>query len=212
MRITKLGGYLAIIAAIGLLISEMFDGLVSPQASGLIGIWSNAAITFAMFAFCYYFIQDDKDNGLLYLIPILALMGWTANAVGQGVGLVEHTTNIESVNALASISGAVGFSAGFGGFLASALLGYYIFGKSQFNANIIYKIVTVIFVIGSIGFVVLGILIPLTTEGREVATIAGEAGKNMLPFDGGILAIIWIPGIISTLVWTIWTGLIFLKK
>ena len=58
----------------------------------------------------------------------------------------------------------------------------------------------------------LGILIPLTTEGREVATIAGEAGKNMLPFDGGILAIIWIPGIISTLVWTIWTGLIFLKK
>ena len=66
MRITKLGGYLAVIAAIGLLISEMFDGLVSPQASGLIGIWSNAAITFAMFAFCYYFIQDDKDNGLLY--------------------------------------------------------------------------------------------------------------------------------------------------
>ena len=212
MQLTKLGGYLVIIAAIGLLISQMFDGIVSPQASGIIAIWANTGFTFAVFAFCYYFIQDDKDNGLLYLIPILALMGWTANTIGLGLDLPRGTTNIESVNALASMSGAVGFSAGFGGFLSNALLGYYIFGKSQFNANIIYKIVTVIFVIGSIGFVALGILIPLTTEGREVATIAGEAGKNIFPFDRGILAIIWIPGIISTLVWTIWTGLIFLKK
>ena len=212
MQLTKLGGYLVIIAAIGLLISQMFDGIVSPQASGIIAIWANTGFTFAVFAFCYYFIQDDKDNGLLYLIPILALMGWTANAVGQGMGLVQSTANIESVNALTSMSGAVGFSAGFGGFLANALLGYYIFRKPQFNANIIYKIVTIIFIIGSIGFVALGILIPLVTEGREVATIAGEAGKNIFPFDRGILAIIWIPGIISTLVWTIWTGLIFLKK
>ena len=212
MRITKLGGYLAVIAAIGLLISEMFDGLVSPQASGLIGIWSNAAITFAMFAFCYYFIQDDKDNGFLYLIPILALMGWTANTIGLGIGLPRGTTNIDSVNALASMSGAVGFSAGFGGFLSNALLGYYIFGKPQFNSNIIYKIVTAIFIIGSIGFVTLGILIPLATEGREVATVVGEAGKNILPFNTAILALIWIPGIISTLIWTIWTGIIFVKK
>ena len=139
-------------------------------------------------------------------------MGWTANTVGLGMGLPQGTTNIASVNALASMSGAVAFSAGFGGFLSNALLGAYIIRKPQFNANIIYKIVTAIFVVGSLGFVVLGILIPLATEGREVARVVGEAGKNILPFDTVILAFIWIPGIISTLVWTIWTGLIFLKK
>tara|TARA_B100001750_G_scaffold27753_1_gene18305 strand:+ start:238 stop:876 length:639 start_codon:yes stop_codon:yes gene_type:complete len=212
MSTTKLGGYLVIVAAIGLLISQLFDGIVSPEASGLIAIWSNTGFTFGVFAFCYYFIQDDKDNGFLYLIPILALMGWTANTIGLGIGLPRGTTNIDSVNALASMSGAVGFSAGFGGFLSNALLGYYIFGKPQFNSNIIYKIVTAIFIIGSLGFVALGILIPLTTEGREVATVLGEAGKNILPFDTVILAFIWIPGIISTLVWTIWTGIIFVKK
>ena len=212
MSTTKLGGYLVIVAAIGLLISQLFDGIVSPEASGLIAIWSNTGFTFGVFAFCYYFIQDDKDNGFLYLIPILALMGWTANTIGLGIGLPQGTTNIDSVNALASMSGAVGFSAGFGGFLSNALLGYYIFGKPQFNSNIIYKIVTAIFIIGSLGFVALGILIPLTTEGREVATVLGEAGKNILPFDTVILAFIWIPGIISTLVWTIWTGIIFVKK
>ena len=212
MKLTKLGGYLVIASAIGLLISQMFDGVVSANASGLIAIWANTGFTFAVFAFCYYFIQDDKDNGLLYLIPILALMGWTANTIGLGLDLPRGTTNIESVNALASMSGAVAFSAGFGGFLSNALLGAYIIRKPQFNANIIYKIVTAIFVVGSLGFVVLGILIPLATEGREVATVVGEAGKNILPFDTVILAIIWIPGIISTLVWTIWTGIIFVKK
>ena len=212
MPITKLGGYLVIFSAIGLLISQMFDGIVSAQASGLIAIWSNSGFTFGVFAFCYYFIQDDKDNGLLYLIPVLALMGWTANTIGLGMGLVQSTTNIESVNALASMAGATGFSAGFGGFLSNALLGYYIFRKSQFNSNIIYKIVTAIFIIESLGFVVLGILIPLSTEGREIATVVGEAGENILPFDTVILAFIWIPGILSTLIWTIWTGILFLKK
>ena len=212
MSITKLGGYLVIFAAIGLTISQLFDGIVSANAGGLIAIWSNTGFTFGVFAFCYYFIQDDKDNGLLYLIPILALMGWTANTIGLGLDLPRGTTNIESVNSLASMSGAVGFSAGFGGFLSNALLGYYIFRKPQFNSNIIYKIVTAIFIIGSIGFVTLGILIPLATEGREVATVVGEAGKNILPFNTAILALIWIPGIISTLIWTIWTGIIFVKK
>ena len=126
MSTTKLGGYLVIVAAIGLLISQLFDGIVSPEASGLIAIWSNTGFTFGVFAFCYYFIQDDKDNGLLYLIPILALMGWTANSVGIGMRLPQETTNIESVNALTSMAGAVGFSAGGAGFLSNALLGYYI--------------------------------------------------------------------------------------
>ena len=65
MSTTKLGGYLVIVAAIGLLISQLFDGIVSPEASGLIAIWSNTGFTFGVFAFCYYFIQDDKDNGCL---------------------------------------------------------------------------------------------------------------------------------------------------
>ena len=120
-------------------ISQLFDGFVSAQASGLIEIWANAGFTFAMFAFCYYFLQNDKDNGLLYLIPILALMGWTANSVGIGMRLPQETTNIESVNALTSMAGAVGFSAGGAGFLSNALLGYYILGKPKFNSNIIYN-------------------------------------------------------------------------
>ena len=51
-----------------------------------------------------------------------------------------------------------------------------------------------------------------STEGREIATVVGEAGENILPFDTVILAFIWIPGILSTLIWTIWTGILFLKK
>jgi len=62
MNTTKLGGYLLIISAIGLLISQLFDGFVSAQASGLIEIWSNTGFTFPIFAFCYYFIQNDKDH------------------------------------------------------------------------------------------------------------------------------------------------------
>ena len=212
MSTTKLGGYLVIIAAIGLFISQLFDGFVSAQASGLIEIWANAGFTFAMFAFCYYFLQNDKDNGLLYLIPILALMGWTANSVGIGMRLPQETTNIESVNALTSMAGAVGFSAGGAGFLSNALLGYCILGKPKFNSNIIYKIVTALCVIGSLGFVALGILIPLATDGREVAEAVGKAGDNILPFNPALMAIIWIPGLISTLIWTIWTGILFLKK
>ena len=139
-------------------------------------------------------------------------MGWTANSVGIGMRLPQETTNIESVNALTSMAGAVGFSAGGAGFLSNALLGYYILGKPQFNSNIIYKIVTALCVIGSLGFVALGILIPLATEGREVAEAVGKAGDNILPFNPALMAIIWIPGLISTLIWTIWTGLIFVKK
>jgi len=67
-------------------------------------------------------------------------MGWTASSIGVGMRLPQETTNIESVNALTSMAGAVGFSVGDGGFLSNALLGYYILRKPQFNSNIIYKI------------------------------------------------------------------------
>ena len=66
--------------------------------------------------------------------------------------------------------------------------------------------------IGSLGFVALGILIPLATEGREVAEAVGKAGDNILPFNPALMAIIRIHRLISTLIWTIWTGLIFVKK
>ena len=212
MALTKLGGYTVILSALALFVGQVLEDAIGQTGSSIAQIWASLGFACATVVFCTYFRKEDEDNGILYLIPILALVGWTASVVGEGMRIRLDQINIESVNAVASISGAASFSAAGGGFLANALLGYYIFGKPQFSQNVIYRIVTVVFIIGSLAFVAMGIVMPFFAEGREAATAVGEYGSQTFPFDMSVLILVWMPGMLATLIWSIWTGVIFVKK
>ena len=98
-------------------------------------------------------------------------------------------------------------------FISTALIGFYVFRKTSFSANNIYKIITILFVIASIAMLVMVSVFPLLVDGgREVATAIGEPGDVKLTISTAILGAIWMSSMSIITIWTILTGFIFLKK
>ena len=142
MSTTKLGGYFFIIASIFLFVGGFIPSDFE-RIGSILAVYGFMGLAFAIYALCSYFRKDDKDNALLSLIPILALIGWAANAYGSAIDISESMASIETVNAVASIGGLIGFTGGVGGFISAALIGIYVLGNPKFIPNSIYKVLTI---------------------------------------------------------------------
>ena len=212
MTTSRLGAYSFIISSILLFISGFLpDGI--DKLGNILSIFGFCGIIYSTYALCAYFRKEDKDNALLTLVPILAIVGWSANAFGSAIRLPLSDTNIESVNAVASIGGSLSATGGLSGFIGTALIGFYVFKKTSFSTNNIYKIITILFVIASIAMLVMVSVFPLLVDGgREVATAVGEPGDVILTISTSILFPIWMISMSIITIWSIVTGFIFLKK
>ena len=211
MTTTRLGSYSFIISAIILFIAGFLpDGL--EKLGIVLSIFGFSGIAYSTYAICHYFRKADNDNALLTLVPILAIIGWSANAFGNAIRMPLSDTNIESVNAVASMGGALSSTGGLPGFISMGLIGFYIFRKTDFSSNNIYKIVTILFVIASIAMLILVSVFPLLVDGREAATAVGNPGNVNLPIAGSIIGVIWMSSMSIITIWTIVTGFILRKK
>ena len=211
MSTTKLGGYFFIIASIFLFVGGFIPSDFE-RIGSILAVYGFMGLAFAIYALCSYFRKDDKDNALLSLIPILALIGWAANAYGSAIDISESMASIETVNAVASIGGLIGFTGGVGGFISAALIGIYVLGNSKFIPNSIYKVLTILFIIAGFAMSTMATIMPLLSEGRDAATAIGDAGNQNFVFDASMLFFVWIYSMIMFTLWSIYTGLIMLGK
>ena len=150
MSTTKLGGYSFIIASIFLFVGGMPIADDFERIGSILSVYGFMGLVFAVYALCNYFRKEDKDNGLLSLIPILALIGWTGAAYGSALDIAENMASIETVNSVASMSNLIGFTGAVGGFISAALIGIYVLRNSKFIPNSIYRVLTILFLIGLI--------------------------------------------------------------
>ena len=215
MSTTKLGGYSFIIASIFLFVGGFIPSDFE-RIGSILAVYGFMGLAFAIYALCSYFRKDDKDNGLLTLIPILALIGWTANAYGSAINIAESMASIETVNAVASIGGLIGFTGGVGGFISAALIGIYVLGNPKFIPNSIYKVLTILFIIAGFAMSTMATIMPLLSKGRDAAKIdineVVTAGSQNFAFDASMLFFVWIYSMIMFTLWSIYTGLIMLGK
>ena len=212
MSTTKLGGYAFIVASIILFVGGMPIADDFERIGSILSVYGFMGLVFAVYALCNYFRKEDKDNGLLSLIPILALIGWTGAAYGSALDIAENMASIETVNSVASISNLIGFTGAVGGFIATALIGIYVLGNSKFIPNSIYRVLTILFIIAGLAMATMATIMPLFSEGRDAAEAIGEAGRQNFPFDASMLFFVWIYSMTMFTLWSIYTGLIMLGK
>ena len=130
MTTSRLGAYSFIVSSILLFISGFLPGDIE-KVGNILSIFGFCGIIYSTYALCAYFRKEDKDNALLTLVPILAIVGWSANAFGSALRIPLNDTNIESVNAVASMGGSLSATGGLSGFIGTALIGFYVFRKND---------------------------------------------------------------------------------
>ena len=96
MTTSRLGAYSFIVSSILLFISGFLPGDIE-KVGNILSIFGFCGIIYSTYALCAYFRKEDKDNALLTLVPILAIVGWSANAFGSALRIPLNDTNIETL-------------------------------------------------------------------------------------------------------------------
>ena len=210
MASNKLGGYLlgigALIASVEFLLGEQ-SWFRTPSVLGFL------ALTFGTLVLLEHLQRSSGEkNALLSLSKVLILVGWGAIIFSIGMsGAVDHT-NKESVNAVKSISINLYLTVGALGFLGNLIIQLSVVKGSDFSQNSLYKALTSLAVLGSVVMAVLWTMLPHLFEGRDPAISVGTPGDPNFAIPIGLMAGIWMAGIILTAIWAIWTGLILSRK
>ena len=213
MTTNKLGGYSMVLAVILLFISGI-PGIDGTHLSRSLEIFGFTGVIFGVFVWAEHLRNSSSiDNGLLRLIPVLVLLGWTSQLLGSAITSISEHANIETTNAIRMIPASFFLGVGSLGWLGNFLAQYVVLTRPDFNANKLYRILTGITAIASLALAIFTHSMLYLLESIDPATVAGTMGKWNVAGDlDSILVIILLPTLILTTLWAIFTGITLSRK
>ena len=210
MATNKLAGYSLVLASILLFVSGL-PGMDGTHQGNILTVVGFTGIIFGAITLCDYLQKTGEgDNGWLKLIPVLAIVGWPATALSAGIDNFEEHANLESVNAVSMLSGSLFLSVGALGWLGNLGIQWILIKRTDFSKNMIYRGLTLLGALSSIGFIIATQSTLFLMEGFDRATAAGGAGSGNM--SAGWVWMKFLPGLVITTLWSLATGIILSKK